>query len=247
VEDVQAAVEKNPALAFRLLKLANSPYFGMHGKAGSIREAIMFLGFKPIRGFCLSVGVFDAILEHLKSPAIDSSAVWRHAIATAGAAKEIAELKGYEDPAICFAAGLLHDIGKLILMTLFRDKYADVVKKQSRGISSVSCEEDILNVTHCQTGAWLCRHWGLPNSLLYPALHHHGAEDSPVSYQQCVFAVQAADALANAVMNVPHDATIPEAVLNFTGLTNDERQHTKDIISAEDMQEFLGAFLARPE
>ena len=242
VDDVRLAIEKEPPLAARLLKLANSRYYGMHGAAGSIKEAIVFLGFKTMRSFCLSVTVFDSLLEYVGSAMIDARKMWEHAIGVASAAREIAELKGYEDPSLFFAAGLLHDVGKIILMKLFPDKYADVIEQESKGASSIACEEGILNVTHCQTGAWLCRHWGLPNSLLYPVLHHHMAEEAPVSYQQCVFSIQAADRISNAVMNVPHDSTIPEAVLDFTDLTTEERQGIRSTISAEGMQEFLSAF-----
>jgi len=246
LNEVRLAIEMDASRAGRLLKLVNSRYYGLHARAGSIEEAIILLGFKTMRSLCLSVSAFDFLLEKMESPMIDAAAMWGHAIGVAGGARKIAQLKGYEDPPLFFAAGLLHDAGKIVLMKIFPEKYAEVIENESKGASSIASEEEVMNVTHCQAGAWLCRHWGLPNSLLYPVLHHHTAEEAPVSYQQCVFAIETADCISNEVMKVPHDSIIPEAALDFTDLTSEEIEKIRQTICPDSIQTFMSSFSERP-
>jgi len=236
VRDMEEVIQKDPPLAAKLLRLVNSSFYGLRTKVGSIKEAIIFIGIKRIRTFCLSVSIFDSLLKYIKSPVINVNRIWSHAIGTAGAAREIAEIKAFEEASCCFSAGLLHDIGKIILIKFFPEKYQEVMAQVNTGVSSVEAEKKILNITHTETGAELCRHWKLPYSIFYPARYHHSPEDAPVNYQHWVSSVAAASFLSNEVLRNPNDTVIPQGTLNFLNLTDEEIEKLRQVIYAEGLE-----------
>jgi putative nucleotidyltransferase with HDIG domain len=152
VEQVARVLRTDPSTSAKLLRLVNSSYFGIPGGVSDVARAIPFIGFNTLYQLVLSIGV----LETLKvEGGIDPRALWLHSLTVATAARELAtELKA-PDPGACFTAGLLHDMGKIALMSM-----RDVAEQH--GLAS-----------HERLGSRLARQWKFPATLSTPIEMHH--------------------------------------------------------------------------
>ena len=160
---IAEAMRGDPALSAKVLKLVNSPYFGIPGGVSDVTRAISFLGFNTIHQLVLTVSVFKV----LGNPADDAARLlFRHSLAAAGAAESIAEIVGHGTPAECFTAGLLHDLGKLALLQIAPDVLRDAEQLAAReGISQHDAEGALGILHHDAIGQRLARKWRFPLPL----------------------------------------------------------------------------------
>lgn len=160
------------ALTARLLRVANSSFYGMQSRVASINDAVVLLGFRAVRSMVLAVsvnGVFRA--EHC--PGFDPQAYIRHSIATGLAARALALVTG-RNPELAFTAGILHDIGELALASCFAEQYAQVLAyREQHDCPLVIAERDVLGIDHAAVGGMLSAIWRFPPSLHSAAADHH--------------------------------------------------------------------------
>jgi putative nucleotidyltransferase with HDIG domain len=166
------AVETDPALAARVIRLANSPYYGAPRRVSSAQHAIVLLGRDTVRGIAASAAcsLLDARVD------FGPDGFWRHALASGAAASVVAERVGLS-PADAFSAGLLHDIGAVLLH--LRDPAAFARTQQESTMSAiVAAELETFGMTHAQAGAAALEAWGFPPAFVEAvALHQHGVEE----------------------------------------------------------------------
>lgn len=170
-----AALERSavhePTLVARVLRLANSPFFGVSGQIATFREACLVLGSRSLRQVVMAISVMDALAVDGRLGELRR--VWSHALAVAAIARHLAPAKGI-DPDYAFNAGLLHDIGKLALASCFEEPYAQALAhKRQSGCSQVEAERACLGVDHGTAGEKLAHKWRLPEELALAIGCHH--------------------------------------------------------------------------
>ena len=192
-------ISVDPALAAKVLKIANSAFYGFPAKIGTINLAVVVLGFLTLKHLCLSVGIIDVVSANEASGGFSLKRFWRHSIEAAVAAQVIARSVRYRITGEAFVAGLIHDIGKLIMSQKISEEYKAViaeVKATCRPMHVV--EEEMLGVTHCDVGAWLTHHWNLPPELVEAVAVHHSPGVAEVNPRLAII-VYAANILAHHV------------------------------------------------
>jgi HD-like signal output (HDOD) protein len=190
----------DPALTAKMLQLVNSAFFGYAREVSSAGEAVMLLGVGTIRSLALTTRLFSAF-QAVESEHWSVEHVWRHSVRVAQWARRIVELEGGDEHVAeqAFTAGILHDIGKLILLDNLSVAYLDLITpspKEKRCLSEV--EQEALGATHADVGAYLLDLWGLPAPLVEAvALHHEPGRSSELAFGPLT-AVHAADVFENA-------------------------------------------------
>jgi len=189
VEDIAKKIEEDPPITSRILRVANSAFYG--AKTGSIAQAIMYIGLINVKNIVLSNGVFDAARSHNTNVKI----LWEHATVT----NKITNLI-YQDfmnkkiPNIFASAGLLHDIGKVIMFTHYSETYDDLLREAVENKKTiVDLEKERYEVTHQELGGYLLNWWEIPLPIVETALYHHIPMDPRVINRELVSIVHLAN------------------------------------------------------
>ncbi len=165
--EISAFISNDPALTTKILKMVNSAIYGFPGRIASVSHATMLLGLNVIKGLLLGVSVFELMQKTMNG-------LYEHSLACAIASRVIAQKKGLKEPEEISVAGLLHDIGKVILMLEFQTEYeAAMNEAQTKGISIFDAEKNQFNATHANVGSWLAEKWRFPRSLIEVIEFHH--------------------------------------------------------------------------
>ena len=168
-------VSHDSALTAKTLRLANSSLYGLQVKVTTIAQAITFLGFQTTRNLITAAAVTGCFAEG-QCAGFDDKAFWRHSIATAACCKAIARrLRFNQDYA--FTAGLLHDIGRLVLVSTYPRQYeAAMAHKRLHDTAVREAEQAVMGVDHVQAGAALAEHWNFSETMRLAIAHHHGPD-----------------------------------------------------------------------
>lgn len=174
VRRVAMIVEHDQAMAAKVLQLVNSAFFGLGRRMGSIREAVGYLGIKMIRSLALSLQVFHSFGKNFPA-GFDPEKERNHSFKVASVARSIIREDAARDDA--FLAGILHDIGKLLVATRRREEFADIIaESRETGVPVVVVEAKRWGATHAQIGAYLLGLWGIPLPIVEAVAHHHFPE-----------------------------------------------------------------------
>ncbi|MBI3582668.1 MAG: HDOD domain-containing protein [Nitrospinae bacterium] len=166
-------VSADQAIASKVLSIANSAYYGLSQKIISIPHAIAMLGFTAVKNIAIGTSVFSHFSEEGKGSGIDLKALWIHSFATALVSEEIGKRTSVVKPEAAFMGGLLHDIGKLILINIFHEQYKAAIDMAREKSCSICFAEDMLfGITHINAGEWLCEKWQLPNEIIQSVRYH---------------------------------------------------------------------------
>ena len=224
-ERIAEIASKDPALSAKLLQLSNSAFFGFSRRVFSVAEAVQLLGSGVIQSLALTVPLFSAF-DPQKCPGFQLEEIWEHSAATGALACRIYShhLDDSHLAEQAFAAGVLHDIGKLILADKLSGQYADILAEAHatrRPLREV--ERQHLGTSHAEVGAYLLALWGLPVPLVEAvACHHHPRRCGNPSL--CLSGViHIADALQHSLGTQPDAIPSPVDVdyLKFIGMEAD--------------------------
>jgi HD-like signal output (HDOD) protein len=172
-------LSRDMALSASVLRVVNCPLFGFPARISSVHHAASLLGTQILRSLVLSSHLFAAH-EGASMPGFSIRLLWDHSIRVAGFAKRIAEVEGLPEETRddCVIAGMLHDIGKLILAASFSVEFAVVLSSvRSEGISVHAAERNVFGTSHAEVGAYLLGMWGF-NHAQMGAVHAHQAPPS---------------------------------------------------------------------
>ena len=178
-ENTQAAldvIQTDAVLSAKLLRLCNSAAIGLRKPVASVEQAVFFLGFTEVQRLALALGLGGSLKRKPKGSESDGLELWHHAVVTAHAASVIAgEIQGLEvHPSVAFTAGLMHDIGKLVLAeALTPELLAAVRSKVDAGRSQCEAEREILGADHAEVGGAMLEAWRMPPALIEPVANHH--------------------------------------------------------------------------
>lgn len=200
-EDVDTAqlaqqIARDQALVAKMLRVANSSFYGLQGKVNSIGDAIVVLGLRGVRTLATAAAVTGAFGSG-QHPGFDFRIFWRHSIAIALCARALARhMKMSEDNA--FTAGLLHDIGRLVLASCYPRQLAAVLAFQHENdCLLLDAEHAVLGIDHAQIGQVLTERWKFPPLMCEVIARHHQPVGSDCPGLACV--IHVADALAHAL------------------------------------------------
>ena len=181
IKKLSTIIENDQAIAAKILKLVNSAFFGLRSKVGNIPHAIILLGFNTVRNAVLSVSVIKLISEISDMEDFRINDFWTHSISVAVTSKQIAQTTCLHNPDDCFIGGLLHDIGKLILVNNLESLFTEVWKlKREENLSFYEAEKKVGSMNHAQIGSYLTAKWKLPNYLSDAIARHHSLSDMAV-------------------------------------------------------------------
>jgi putative nucleotidyltransferase with HDIG domain len=159
-------------LTARLLRVANSSFYGLQSRVGTVNEALVILGFRAVRSIVLAVGM-GRVFRADHCPGFDLQAYIQHSLGVGLAARGLAQVTG-RNPELAFSGGILHDIGELVLASCFTEQYAAALAYRNRNdCALIVAERDILGMDHSAVGGLLADSWRFPPSLKSAVAEHH--------------------------------------------------------------------------
>ena len=174
IDTLAAKIARDQALAARTLRLANSSFYGLASRVSTIGQAVVVLGFDSVRTLVAGSGIIDTLSAG--GDAVDVAGFWRHSMATAVCARSLARRTGL-NPESAFIAGLLHDIGRLVLATRFASGYSEVRAWRERGDGwLLEAEQAVMGIDHQQVGLLLAESWKFPLPIRRAISNHHRPE-----------------------------------------------------------------------
>jgi putative nucleotidyltransferase with HDIG domain len=189
-------VSYDQALTAKTLRLANSSSFGLQVKVATIQQAITFLGFQTTRNLITTAAVTGCFPSGL-CPGFNDKAFWRHSIATAACARSLARRLRFNQD-VAFTAGLLHDIGRLVLLTGHPQAYAEVLAWHARnGADWQDAERAVLGADHVDAGVALAEHWNFSDTMRQAIAWHHAPETPGAGFLAAI--VHVANAVVHAL------------------------------------------------
>jgi HD-like signal output (HDOD) protein len=171
--DIADILKKDQVLTAKVLKLINSPYYGIPGEVTDVKRALAYLGFNTLAQLVLSVSVISLFGEK-KENRFSMQDFWKHALGTAVASEVIAKRIGYAKPEECFTCGLLHDVGKIVLLQIAPDEFRKVVNlAEAEKISYHAAERKLEVPSHGYLGEYIANKWRLPMVIRASIRYHH--------------------------------------------------------------------------
>ena len=177
--ELENVIGQDPALAAGMLRQANSAYYGYARRISSLQEAIVVLGFQATQGLAMASAVGPILKVKLVGYEIEQDGLWKHSMITAMAAKSLCKKQKLPFGDIAFTAGLLHDIGKLVISIYVQEVGAYLLEKVTvANLSYVELEEKIIGFNHATVGGFLAKSWNLPEDLVDSISQHHAPSSS---------------------------------------------------------------------
>ena len=174
IEDLVAIIETDQSMVVKILKLINSAYYGLGREVSSVRQACSLLGFQALRELIVAVGVSNVLGKKLKGYEFESGELWLHSIATGFCSRILAEKKNRELANDAYTAGLLHDVGKIILDPYVLERknaFDDFMKDETKMV--LDAEKSILGFDHAEIASDICRKWHIPENVILAMQYHH--------------------------------------------------------------------------
>lgn len=234
VKELAALIARDQSLTARLLRLANSAFFAIRTRVTSISQAVTLLGFVRVRDIALGLSVWGALDSKDPAGRRYRRRMWIHSAAVAATAKVLSEhTRG--DGATAFTAGLLHDVGKLVLgMRLGQSYWALLDEAVERGDSAAAIEAEAFGCHHATVGGWLLQIWQLPPALVDPVALHHEALMS-----DCGLDVTAAVAIADRLVS----ATDAQSGVTRTEVMSEVKHFAPGLLGTAEWQEMYATLV----
>jgi len=201
--DIGDVISKDQVLSAKILRLVNSPVYGFPGRISSVTHALVLLGFNVVKGLVLSTAVFDTFSRHVHG-------LWEHSLGCALLSRRLGRELGMNDVEEIMVAGLLHDLGKVVLSYMLPSDYeAALEMARDKRCHIAVAEREIFTVDHARVASWLADHWHLPSRLSDSLTYHHRPERAKKS-PDVTAVVHVADILARGMgYGNPGDRTMP--------------------------------------
>ena len=173
MRDLVEVMQRDQALTGRVLRIANSGFFGFGREVSTLARAVMVLGFNTVRSLALGIKVWETLVGQRD---LNLTALWEHSALVGAAARLIAQRTRASEPEELFTAGLLHDVGRVVLALRFPAEYAAVLDVAAHDGAATALDEReraAFGVDHAQAGAWLGERWQLPPAIVEAGARHH--------------------------------------------------------------------------
>ncbi len=182
-EELGHIIEQDQALSTKLLRLANSSYYGLSRKVNTISRAITVLGFNMVRDLALTVSVYKIFSSGHGKGGVDVLGLWAHSFACAIASKVLMTKRFPEEASRAFLGGILHDIGKVLILQKLPQEQAEIKNRlhSDSGVNLIDAEREVLGFTHAEVGALVSDMWQFPKDLIEPIQYHHAPRAARIS------------------------------------------------------------------
>ncbi len=218
LDDTDAPIKKivsllriDPALSAEILRVSNSALYGLSRRIDNVSHAVVVLGTEVVKRLALTVALGRFSRSFMRVHGL--RVCWDHSVACALIAEELAQaLNQPKDRA--YTAGLLHDIGRLALLTCYPVEYNNLfVVAKENDFDELECEWELFDVDHCAAGAWLARHWNLPDDFVEAISQHHRSDPIDASLVSIVTAAhQVANRIGFHVLDAPPEKSVAELI-----------------------------------
>jgi putative nucleotidyltransferase with HDIG domain len=232
MEEIGDIIIRDPSLTIKLLQIVNSPYYGLPVPVTDPKKAATLLGLDILKGFVLTSGIFKQY-EKRAMAGLSIHNLWRHSLKSANIVRQIGKCEHLEKEIIetSFIAGLLHDVGKIIIASNFPEEHKEICTLSTAdGQSGWQAEQSVLGVSHAEIGAYLLGLWGLPLEIIKAVQEHHQPNPEEHSQIDQIVLVHVANAIDNCSARSPAD---PVAGLNAALI---DRLHLQDSVAQWDQQ-----------
>lgn len=217
VSQIEEILRHDAGLTANVLRLANSAYFGIPSKVGSIRQAVILLGLKRLIQMVIAACVSAIMDKSVPGYDLPPGELWRHSIAASVAAEGLVKVLKVDAAEEIFTAALLHDVGKLILGDFVKDEFKQIETAVSQGISFEMAEKIVLGTSHADVGARILTKWLLPPEIVNAVQFHHTPEASEQS---------------NSMLDIVHVANFISMMIGI-GAGRDGLQHEPSVAVTE--------------
>ncbi len=238
--DVAKILSEDPSMSAKVLKMTNSAFYGLSREIDSVKQAVMIIGFDAVKNLVLSASVMG-MFNGNKVDAEFQERFWRHSLATALAGRLAAKSirsRGMVDADTIFSAGLLHDIGKLVIACFMEDEFVAIhqILENDPSKSESSAEIEVMGFSHEQIGGALAQFWNLSDGLVDAIAFHHDPQDSVVEGSMS-YMVNVANYVANksfpSELCVAPQAEMSAKVLTYLDITDETITELSDGLVAE--------------
>ncbi|MFQ5962814.1 MAG: HDOD domain-containing protein [Candidatus Scalinduaceae bacterium] len=196
-QDLTRVFERDPTLTANILKLANTSFYGFNRKITTISHAIVCLGFNTVKSIALTASTQDMLNNEISAYNLGEGMLWQHSTSCATCARIIAQRIRYKDCEEAYIAGLLHDIGKIILSSFAEEQYDQIVEKTKDNKTPFNiAEKEILGFDHPQIGGKIVEKWNLPPILVEAVQYHHQPDKAEIN-KTLTYIVHLADAISD--------------------------------------------------
>lgn len=175
--DLKRVVEGDPALSARLLRMVNSAAFGVRTRVTNLHQAISFAGFSQIRNLALTASVSELFSDEDRIGLYSRAGLWRHLVSVAVASRMVAVRTGMRDFEDAFVAGLLHDIGIILIDQHAHARFTRVIRGLDGARRLCDAEHDVFGFDHTTLGARIAEKWRFPPGVTAAIRHHHASHD----------------------------------------------------------------------
>jgi len=181
--DIAAIISEDAAITAKVLKLTNSAYYGLAHKISNVKQAVVVIGLEALKSLVLSSSLIDAFGKGKQIDKNYTEAYWRHSLATAIMAKILARITHRTELAFqeeAFSAGILHDIGKLVIASYLPEKHIEKMRfLQEHSTNEHEAENIVFDCTHVEVGRYFAESWKLPRELADAVYFHHAPASVP--------------------------------------------------------------------
>lgn len=188
-KDLVEVIESDPVMTLKILKVINSPFYGLAQKINSIQRAVVHIGMNTIKNMALSVAAIG-VLNNNNQSGFSNADFLLHSLTTAALCKKLGELKGVPqiECSDYFVAGLLHDFGKVVFAEFKATEFKLALQKSAeQNLPLYLCEREFIGIDHSEVGTLLAQKWAFDLKLVETINHHHVAEPQGLM-TQCLFA-----------------------------------------------------------
>jgi HD-like signal output (HDOD) protein len=216
-EELEAEILRDQALVTRVLRLANSAAYGVRGTIATVSRAIFILGFDMVRSLVLAACA--ETLYRRGGSGFSDTVLWDHVRGAAFLSRLLADKCAYPGGEQAFIAGLVHDVGKVVMDRNLRDPYEKVIALVESGESDsfVEAERDVLGFDHTEVGCLVAQKWGLPEAIAEAVRHHHDPEHAVVDPQLCAIVSLANSACVKLQLGLEQQPDLDLASLTAAG------------------------------
>lgn len=217
VDSIVHTIEQDPAIVAKVLSFANAAFYGGGSPVLSVNDAVMKIGFKNIRSIALGISLMTIFADNKERYASAYRRIFCHSFAVGAIANRIAERVGNGILHEAFIAGLLHDIGQLVINKYFNDDYVRIMDEYQKGSFLVDAERSVLGITHADIGLWLADKWNLP-LVIQDAIYYHHSPQEARRNQKAVAVVHLANVVAERRSLGPIESASPANPLEYSAL-----------------------------
>lgn len=213
IDQLTALIEKDQSLVVKILRLVNSSFYGFRSRVNNMRHAVTLLGFNTVRNAVVTVSIIDTLNLGKALKGFDIDGFWRHAIQVAVISRYIAAKSRLAPSEDAFTAGLVHDMGKVILASFFQEDLARIVEEMNNNpkLTFVEAEEKLDSCPHNLVGSYLAQRWLLPDALIKTIQYHHSRVDRS-SQTRLISIVDVGNRLAHMMKGDPGYRLRPETL-----------------------------------